>query len=138
MCLRCGIPLCARHAPTKDKRCFPCEHDYRTRTDMLQRVAEGELQATFGRFFVGFIGVTFLPGIIATSLGLLPLAAGIPIVATALAGFTYWYRRTPPRQLTARRMLAKARKKFLAKRARVALPAARAALPSAEPPGSDR
>lgn len=30
-CLRCATPLCARHAPARDRRCDTCEHAYRDR-----------------------------------------------------------------------------------------------------------
>ena len=129
-CVRCGAPLCAEHAPADDDlRCGRCEAHYTENSEWLQKIAEGKLEGDIGRFTVGFLIGTFaLPTLVSVSV-LLTLAGGwlggvlgAGLFATGAYASRHWYRRTPPRQLSAGRMLRKRRKKFMKKRAQKALP----------------
>ena len=101
-----------------------CEEAFSTKTKMLRAAANGEIHASIGRFTVGLIGTWVTCSVVSSAVALMVLfpTVWVILVGALVSGaigllFTRWWRRTPPRKLTAKSGLRRLRSNYLRKRA---------------------
>lgn len=108
VCARCGAPLCGRHIPAADYRCFTCEAMYlgretrRVKTVVIALVVIGAILGVFGALATHAARNGLIRG---------PEAEFVPLLLfAAIAVFVLGFGLAPVvRSLTRRRFLAERR-----------------------------